>query len=817
LTCSPDARPESVVRWLLVFVCVLVPIAVHAQDLVTLHGTIVDSATHEPLRFVTVRLVGSTKGTISSKHGEFRLVLDKGSTPTTTGNAARCLVFSLVGYATDTVCITLEEELLSVELVRKDVRAPMVVVTAEDPAVRIMRSVLERKAEQIDTLDRYTYMLYTKFVAITDTATARRGTGLGDSTIFSILESFSKGYVDLPNDHYNEIIQRRQTANVPPAANFVSFGTTLNTYDDGLEILGELIETPFHPDALDDFVFSLRSDESEPIAEIEFEPVSNGFKAFSGWVFVDKARRMPVEVRLKPNVAVNLPFGADLQVRQTFTDLYGPIMPEALSLVSTADISLLWVINPRIDIDLETFCYDYDFTEQFSDEVFSRRRVELAESSDVLDTTYWRQNMKLPLRKEEEHAYFEIQQFMENPDSVETFFMEDVFGSVFRVLRTVTREPFTWYDDFVRYNNVHGLYLGVGLQFRPDTVIEVKATGGWGFNDKRPYASLHLTTFIDTPQHWSLDVGVFSVLRRRDDANVVRTGLITMTTLLFGNDYGDYYYADGWEAGLSYSWGQLRFLRGGRFGRTNSARLFIRSERQSSASTIPTWSLFNQDGEKRQNPAIMPGSLQSVGGEVLLSYRPERRISRTGMFLRGEVSDPRLITTDFDFWRAECTGFLRVRTIPLWTLDVHIELGWAHGDVPPQRFFSLESSVSGIAVGSAFRVMRVKEFYGDRYATLSLSHNFGEVIPGLLRIPNIAAFGIEFITFGSMGYSVFSPQTQEFTRTTLASTDQTKERFYGEVGLGINRILLFFRFDVNVRFTQNDRPDWSVTISSATF
>ncbi|MBK7032272.1 MAG: hypothetical protein IPH49_03160 [Ignavibacteria bacterium] len=129
----------------------------------------------------------------------------------------------------------------------------------------------------------------------------------------------------------------------------------------------------------------------------------------------------------------------------------------------------------------------------------------------------------------------------------------------------------------------------------------------------------------------------------------------------------------------------------------------------------------------------------------------------------------------------------------------------------------MESSVSGLVVGSVFRGMSVKEFYGDRYATISLSHNFGEVIPGLLRIPDIASFGIEFIAFGGIGWTTFSPQTLEYTKTTLPTTDLTSDKAYYEVGLGINRILLFFRLDVNARLSQTSTPAFRVTLSGATF
>lgn len=46
-----------------------------------------------------------------------------------------------------------------------------------------------------DSLKNYTYMLYTKFVVSADTVTAGRNSGRNDTSIFSILESYSKGFL----------------------------------------------------------------------------------------------------------------------------------------------------------------------------------------------------------------------------------------------------------------------------------------------------------------------------------------------------------------------------------------------------------------------------------------------------------------------------------------------------------------------------------------------------------------------------------------------------------------------------------------------
>lgn len=808
-----------------------------AQSHVTIRGTVSDSATGKGLRLVTVRIVGTPKGPITTKDGAFVIRLTSASASSrdtsiraSSPDSVLRISASMVGYKPDTLTIPLRDTSLSIVLVEKPFNARVVDVIAEDTGERIMRKVIARKIRQQDWLKRYTYMLYTKFVAITDTSTASRSSGRGDTTVFAILESFSKGYVSRPDRYFNEIVQRRQTANIPASGNFVAFGTNVNAFDDEVEIVGEKIVTPFHRNAADYYDFVLTSSEDDSIVIIEATLKGIARKALIGTLYIDQRGSRPLEVRLTPNKAVNLPFDAALSYRQTFTEVDNAnaagnvaqsdkaVMPEALSLASTLQADILFIFSPRLDISIETFCDDYIIPATFDDDVFDRRRVEALESSQTFDSTYWNTNIKVPLRTEEAAAYDEIRIALENPDSlITTTFIDRYIGPVTRTLARLARRPFTGLEDIFRYNRVQGPMLGLGIRTRPDTAFELYGAAGYGFNDKHVAATLHGTYWFDDLQKWTADAQVYNRLNRRDDPNAVRTTAITYSTLFFGNDYGDYYYARGFELGASYGWGQLRFIRNEVYARPSSIRVFMRNEDQTTAQQHTTWSLFGRDRAVRQNPAIIDGILRSLGAELHLSYSPSRLISRNGMALYAEVSEPSIIASDFRFASVQWKGLLRFPTLPLWLMDLTASVGWSFGDVPPQRFFSLESSLSGIAIGSAFRGMRIKEFYGDRYATIALSHNFGEVIPGILRIPNVASFGIEFLLFGGVGWTQFSPRAFTHTATTLPTTDITRERVYYETGIGFNRILLFFRLDVNARFSQRDTPAFAITFTTASF
>lgn len=783
------------------------------QRSLSLTGVIRSAETGEPVPYATVRLLAIRRAAISDRTGAFSIRLNAEERSAIRGSG---LVVSCVGFTTDTVAIVSVDSAILVQLRERGVKGAEVVVRAEDPAVRIMRRVIARRRMQEDSLRSYQYRLYSKIVVNTDTLTATRSSGRGDTAVFSILESIADGYYKSPDRYTNRILQRRQTANIPPQANLVALGTNLSSFAETVTLLGEEIETPFATRALDHAEFTLRNSEDDTIAIIDVRSPSLLRKGFNGVIYVDTRTNVPLQVELEPNRAVNLPFNASLAYSQTFVVVDGMVMPEDLRIASSLTADILFIVQPRLDVEVETRCSGYIINPSIDDEVFDQWRVELTERALTYDSVFWQQNAYGRLSRDEEQAYTDIQRLIDNPDSLQSTLINRIFGPIARGIARLGRRPFSGFEDVARYNRIHGLYLGVGLRFRPDTTIEIESGIGYGTADRTLYGWLRPTLFLERQQRWSLDASVYNVLQRRDNPNVVRTPLITATSLLFGNDYGDYYYRRGGEAGISYSWGQLVFIRNDLWQRPSSLRMFMRSEDHRSAISRDVWSLF-QPTQERLNPLIVPGTLRSLGAQLRLNYSPARLISRTGLSVSLEHANPSLLPSAFAFTTLQAEGLLRFKPLSVWTTDLVATFGWSDGAVPTQRFGSLESSVNGLAVTGAFRGMRVKEFYGDRYATLSVTQNFGEVIPGVLRIPGIASFGIEFIAFGGVGWTTFSEQTRMLTATTLPTTAQTREGLYYEVGLGINRLLLFFRVDINARISQRDRPEFRLTLSGATF
>jgi hypothetical protein len=732
----------------------------------TLSGLIIDGETGEPLSFVNIRVEGTTLGTVTSFDGTYLLRLKPG---------IYTIIYSIVGFKSEKLIVdlTLSNKVINITLQPASIELPEIVVTTTDPAVLIMEAALKRKEEQINKLQSYSYMLYTKFYAMLDTLTAGRSSGRGDTTIVSIFESYSKGYYTKPDKYYNEIIQRRQSVNVPPQANFVAFGTNLNIYDDYVTILNEEIATPFHPDAIDYYDFKLeqwiKPDDETTIAKIKATPSTSQRKLFEGYIYVDGLQAFPLSVELKPNRAVQLPFDAELIFKQQFDEFENFfIMPTGLNIFSTLSASILWVIDPRLDINISTVAYDYEFNEPLDDNLFNRRRVEINKVADKFDSTYWFDNAVLPLSPEEEYAYDAIRRMRENPDSVlGATIIDKYFAPVTRTISKLDRTPFTGFEDFFHYNRVQGVYLGGGIKGKLFESLNGSIKTGYGIADKKFYGEGTLNYYFDEQEQYTLTASLYHRLNRRDNPHLVTERGITFLSLLTKNDYGDYYYAAGGEISLLAGFGQLRYLRKDIFIRPTSFKLFFRNEYHSPAFTNTDFSIFGSGKSFRSNPPADKGWMRSIGFELNYAFNPVRKISDFGFQLKGEISHPSFLKSNFNFKQLEGSLLMRTTTLPLWILDIRLNGGYTWGAAPQQRFFSLETSASSVTVAGAFRGMNVKEFYGDQYAAVSFEHNFGEVIPGVLRIPNVASFGIEFIALSNIGWTKFSEDTYKYTQTFL--------------------------------------------------
>ena len=126
--------------------------SVPAQRII--RGTVRDAETHRLLPAANIQIEGTLSGTITNDEGEYILQIEK--LPAT-------LVVSYIGYATRRVEVRADSpEQIDIFLQPISYQLEPIVVTDEDPAVRIMREVIRRKQQWRKRLKTYRAEAYTR-------------------------------------------------------------------------------------------------------------------------------------------------------------------------------------------------------------------------------------------------------------------------------------------------------------------------------------------------------------------------------------------------------------------------------------------------------------------------------------------------------------------------------------------------------------------------------------------------------------------------------------------------------------------------------
>lgn len=703
-----------------------------------------------------------------------------------------------------------------------------VVVFAESMGRRVMRRVIERRIENKEKLKSYSYELYSKFIISTDTLTAGRKTSEQDTTISSILESYSKSYFKAPDKFFNEIYKKRQSINVPPQANYTSLDNRVNAWNDKVLIFNEKIYSPFNENALDFYDFQFIGYERDSLKnrlhKIEIKPTGFARKAFTGYLLIDSIEATPYYVYLEPTKEVQLPFNASMVMEQWFSKVEGFTLPSKLKTYGSASADLFWIFSPRVDIRFENAQYNYKINPKINNDLFNRRPVELADGADELNPDFWDSNKRISLSKNEAQAYDEIRKSIQSPDSTEgTNFFTKTIAPLSNKLRFINLPPFTGWEDAFQYNRVTGLNLGVGLFGNITKTTEANLYSSFGFAAERGFGELNLKQFTSKKENMFIDFSIYDKLNRSDNPFVIKNRTITFLSFLSPNDYGDYFYNKGIKAGIGYGWGQKAYIIKTQFARPNYLRFYGAIENHRTASVNTNFTLFNWNAEFRENPPTEEGQYNLLGFELNLNYNRQKKISNAGFYLNGEFSD-KSFGSWINYSRFYCEGNLRFRTLPLWKLDLRVSGAYSNGILPFQKYFSIETATAGLTAPGAMRTLAPKEYYGSRYIAANLEHNFGEIFPGLIRIPNIASFGLEFILIANAAWSSFNKDEiirntdigYNFNFTEL-NGNLFSDQVFTEFGLGLNRLFILFRFDFMVRVSQGLGPQFRVTLSGASF
>jgi hypothetical protein len=778
------SRKLSVLFLLLLLTCTTMSVA---QTLYTIRGKVTDAVSGEPIIAANVRVLGTSRGTITNTQGIYSLSLDAGT---------YTLVYSYLAYQSDTFHVDLSASVShDVKLNPSPIQMPEVVVVAEDPAIDIIRKAITHKHEWMEKLKSYRFDAFTRQVL-------RR-----DTSIASITESYSTGYL-LVGDTLREIVkQKRQTENIPGSDNFAAVHRIINFNEDVIKLFDFQVNNrassftfvgPTAPDALEYYDYKLLNTSTSNGVEmytIRMIPKSRLRPLFDGTIIIADETFAVVSVDVKPNETLTFPFIKDLELRykQQF-GLYDSLfwMPVDNRISGSLQVSVIGISMPAVAMDFTSSIYDYGINIAIPDSILHKRKLTVDSSATKIDSAFWIQHEVLPLTPEEQTAY-------ETLDSSQTLDKQFKPTGPLATLSDNGAGSILEYIDF-RFNRVEGFFTGG--KYELDTlysIAHVEGTAGYGYSDKRFKYSLGATVYTSRNRTLGFGGSIYNTINNTPDGGYYGPLAISLMSLIDKNDYRDYFMTRGWRTFIEYQ--PYRWLQ---------STLSFLDERHSTMHVVTNYSLFGQEKLYRKNPEITDGKLRSILLDARIGDRPVLLdlVPRTALEISIEHSSPKIAQSDYTFTQISAkadysiTTFAGALLFPP-TLKVRVSAGTSIDSIPPQRMFSLDSRSSGYAPFGVLHGSNVKEngFAGDRFVMVTLEHNFRSTPFLALNIPFLYRSGVEFIVFGS------AAQTWYHTTSTTGG-------WYSEAGFGINKIFDLFRADVTYRIKNPQRFYFTLSVAN---
>ncbi len=778
--------------------------SLYAQKL--LRGTVRDSETNQPLPAANIQIEGTFSGTITNDEGEYLLQIKE--LPAT-------LVVSYIGYATKRVEVRADSpDRIDIFLQPISYQLEPIVVTDEDPAVRIMREVIRRKQQWRKRLKTYRAEAYTRQRLENDTS------------VVLITESISEVFWDKEKGSREVVKSKRQTSNLSPGQNFAAASYIANFYDDDIEIMGFKMIGVTHPDALKYYRFKLvgqRPRDNKMVYDIEVTPKTRLQPVFTGRISVLDEDYALLEVDLVPSEKILFPPPIQewkVHYRQQFSNFGQDFwLPVDVRLDGKFKIGMMGLYFPTMYYHQISHLTNYQVNVPLPDSLYESPKLLQVDSASIKrdpDSLFAVNPQVIPLSVKEKEAYRTLDSTM----TLEKAF--EPHGPLAKLIKITARNNeeessgsgqasvggkrkflSRFFPQF-GYNRVNEFQLGLSYRQKWGKAVNLFLQGGYYTGLKNWYGGVKLR--ITPIKNVDLRLNYFYGTDHRVPSPNYPDLLNSLQTLLFGlPDYFDYYRRERFQASLRHQFRKIN----------TRIEAGIRIEKHASLSRTTSYNLFRPTEKQRENPPILPGRLHSLFLETAYGepYVPFGFVGQKRFAVRIEYSIPEWLKSDFSFTRFHLevdwtfNTFLQRRMLPN-TLNLRILAGTATGAVPPQRLGIVEGTMGSFSPFGVLKSLAYHPYEGDRYWAIFAEHNFRTVPFEILGLDFLARKNISIIIHGAIGSTEIRPET----RAILPFLPRTTNQSHREIGFSLNGLFSLFRLD----FTQRlDEKGFYVTFGTA--
>ncbi|TAL70077.1 MAG: carboxypeptidase-like regulatory domain-containing protein [Bacteroidetes bacterium] len=744
---------------------------IYPQNPNVLIGTIIDLETQKPIPGATLRIVNFDKGTYSSSSGKFRLPVPVGASK---------LKVSSLGYETKYIELERKTDTLDIKLKPSSFKMKSVEVTGQIDANEIIRRSIERKEENLKKLKTFSGTLYSKLVlelagSIFGGPTQggfQVGSAIGETAPekykMFVLETFSKTYRDYEkNITHTDILQRRQTSNIPPQQNLLAIGNFMNFYDDEIDMLNTKIQTPLGSSCFSYYNFELIERnilDDRFVYLIKVQPKTSTYPAFTGTISIVEGSYNLVEVSLQPSPNTRIPFLDSLTFLQKFDEsLQGVWYPSFLEVTAKARVDIIKGILEATAFATATSIFsETKINEALPDSIYVQENsgtITVSKEADSSKTEFWENNSQREITPRELKMYQEVDSLSAISDSLE---------------KEKSAKFFDYFPD-IRFNRVCSIGLGaIASLFYKKISLNVDAY--YSFGQKKPFGevNLNLTNIFDSSfVNLSLYGKYFSDIGNIS-SNIDYPFLVnTISSAIFHEDYFDYYRKVGWVTGFN---ANMRFVN--LYG-------FMEISKQDSLQKTTNNSIFSS-GIWRNNPVIYPDNYRIFTGGFTVNTSSFFRNTDFNASIKfnaiyGEMEEQNTI-----FRQVEGELNLVIPTFYTGYSPMKIELllmaGKSCKSTPYQYQFRMPTRLAIIGQTGVFYSAPIGIYGGNEFLAGHFNYNLTDLWWRAIGLSRYEGRGIDLLLSGS---------STRFISPASSYYKQTGNDYYTEAGFGLSRIPTF--------------------------
>jgi len=253
-----------------------------------LQGRVVDLDQSFPLSSASIQLIGTNQGTISNAEGLFSIWID--SYPVS-------VRIRHIGYSSQTVRLTQHQSETRLFRLRSEtLQLEEVDISDEDPALSIMRKVIDRKARMRKVQSTFEADSFTRFFLY------RRK--YRDDVLVQVKEQIGQTFWRKGEGGRQYVHSEMTKPDESGSFKYVDIQAVPNLNDDHLEIFGTKYIAPTHPDALQHYTFRFgnkKSVDGNMVYEIYISPKSASKSALVGRLRILDEEYVVLDASVKPN------------------------------------------------------------------------------------------------------------------------------------------------------------------------------------------------------------------------------------------------------------------------------------------------------------------------------------------------------------------------------------------------------------------------------------------------------------------------------------------------------------------------------------